>query len=1144
MSTAFFQSTQAAEPIDGWVANENVNVSFSNPVRSRRSPDATLDATIVNTSGEPLVGPIRLVVTVFTPDTLTLNGSDGILAGYKYFTLIPEGAELAVGASVTTSQMKVIGGGNTVFSINGGVYSEAIVQPNILSVDIVTPETLLTVGASPVQISGLINNANAQLTVNGVPVSHQNGQFTAAVELTEGFNTISARATTTDGQQITDSIAISLDLTPPYLTIESHKAEQVVYDDHITVTGLVNDIVRGTVENEQARIQVNGVNAEVSNRGYAAHNIPLTEGVNTLEITGVDNVGNQSSISQKVIYKVITGSKLNLVSGQDQSGEIGSILASNLTVQLVDANNIGIADETVVFRVTQGAGNVGAESSEPSRAIIVSTDADGKASTKFQLGFRSGIANHKVKAKVVGYENEVIFTASATSVTGDKISTNSGNNQRGIVGQPLPAPFIVAVSDSGANVVQGARVRFDIIAGEGLFQNEEASYETITDTDGRATAQLTLGTLTGIDAQRVEAILLDGPDGTELMAGFSATAFVAADPGNTSINGVVLNNQDEPIPGVTVRIENTDRTALTNNEGRFKIEQAPVGPVHIIVDGSTATLAGEYPALSYHLVTVAGVENPMSAPVYMVKLDTENGVYAGKEDVVLTLDNFPGFKLEIAKDSVTFPDGSREGTISVTSVNASKIPMAPPNGMQPQFIVTIQPVGATFSPAAKLTLPNVDGHLPGAQVEMYSFDHDLEEFVAIGLGSVSEDGSVVSSNPGVGVIKAGWHCGAQPGGSGTAHNCPECQKCEGSSCKNDPGQDSKEREKQTPEDCQTVLCKGSKADPNDIPVSKDVENDCRKPGCEGKSQKFDVPDDDDISEDDKKCSTCSGGEKIVDEAKNDPAAPFKCGDGTPTKECYTCKDGSCGNHCDASSEKTTKSIEVSGDHNLFAALHVIQAKVPYVKLDLKGSFSLSTEDGEKCCKDCSKGAEPKPYTKTQIKGAGSLDALFIVPGLGLIYELEPKNYGPLKLGGAVEFGPGAKGNLGISAAGETEKSECDTDNCSQLSLTVAGTAAIGVFFKVAGKVEYCNIFDYEDCDKLVVGEAEAASAFHFSANAVGKKFEGEGCTKADCYSYQYGKSEFKSEIQYKVEVAGIYKYQYQNDITVTLGEGGSGGDCG
>ena len=44
---------------------------------------------------------------------------------------------------------------------------------------------------------------------------------------------------------------------------------------------------------------------------------------------------------------------------------------------------------------------------------------------------------------------------------------------------------------------------------------------------------------------------------------------------------------------------------------------------------------------------------------------------------------------------------------------------------------------------------------------MYSFDHDLEEFVAIGLGTVSADGSVIESNPGVGVVKAGWHCGSQ-----------------------------------------------------------------------------------------------------------------------------------------------------------------------------------------------------------------------------------------------------------------------------------------------------------------------------------------------------------------------------------------------
>ncbi len=63
-------------------------------------------------------------------------------------------------------------------------------------------------------------------------------------------------------------------------------------------------------------------------------------------------------------------------------------------------------------------------------------------------------------------------------------------------------------------------------------------------------------------------------------------------------------------------------------------------------------------------------------------------------------------------------------------------------------------------------------------VEMYSFDHDLEEFVAIGLGTVAEDGSIIKTNSGIGVIKAGWHCGSQPAGQGCTHICKDnvCNK--------------------------------------------------------------------------------------------------------------------------------------------------------------------------------------------------------------------------------------------------------------------------------------------------------------------------------------------------------------------------------
>jgi hypothetical protein len=118
-------------------------------------------------------------------------------------------------------------------------------------------------------------------------------------------------------------------------------------------------------------------------------------------------------------------------------------------------------------------------------------------------------------------------------------------------------------------------------------------------------------------------------------------------------------------------------------------------------------------------------------------------------------------------------------------------------GQQPRFIVTIQPSGALFNPPAPITIPNVDGLAPRVVTEMYSFDHDIGSFVAIGTGTVSADGQVIASNAGVGVLKAGWHCGGNPGAIGTAADCPVCQWCQGpqgggapgGSCIANPNQD-------------------------------------------------------------------------------------------------------------------------------------------------------------------------------------------------------------------------------------------------------------------------------------------------------------------------------------------------------------------
>ena len=115
----------------------------------------------------------------------------------------------------------------------------------------------------------------------------------------------------------------------------------------------------------------------------------------------------------------------------------------------------------------------------------------------------------------------------------------------------------------------------------------------------------------------------------------------------------------------------------------------------------------------------------------------------------------------------------------MTVVHADKMPMAPGFGQQPRFIVTIQPPGVHFDPPAAISFPNVDGLGAGEVTELYSFDHDLGQFVAIGTASVIADGTVLSSDPGVGIIKGGWHCGGNPPPGGNASLLPALQVVSG-----------------------------------------------------------------------------------------------------------------------------------------------------------------------------------------------------------------------------------------------------------------------------------------------------------------------------------------------------------------------------
>src|SRR5262249_29900322 len=84
--------------------------------------------------------------------------------------------------------------------------------------------------------------------------------------------------------------------------------------------------------------------------------------------------------------------------------------------------------------------------------------------------------------------------------------------------------------------------------------------------------------------------------------------------------------------------------------------------------------------------------------------------------------------------------------------------------------------------------------------------------VSIGSGTVSEDGSVIASDPGVGVLKAGWHCGGDPNANGTVADCPTCKGCQGNVCVEDPAQRGNQCENNVCKECRGGAC-SNKTDP-------------------------------------------------------------------------------------------------------------------------------------------------------------------------------------------------------------------------------------------------------------------------------------------------------------------------------------------
>src|SRR5262249_10895147 len=155
---------------------------------------------------------------------------------------------------------------------------------------------------------------------------------------------------------------------------------------------------------------------------------------------------------------------------------------------------------------------------------------------------------------------------------------------------------------------------FTVKSGGGSFAGQQ-TFVTSSDDDGRVAATLTVGPDEGADNNVVEASFAGNAG---FPAAFTASGRTPGPASATRISGVVLDNSNNPIPGVTMRLfqitqgntgnipQQVADPVQTDAQGQFVMQPVPVGIFKLMADGGTAQRPGDWPTLEYDMITVAG----------------------------------------------------------------------------------------------------------------------------------------------------------------------------------------------------------------------------------------------------------------------------------------------------------------------------------------------------------------------------------------------------------------------------------------------------------------------------------------------------------------------------------------------------------
>jgi YD repeat-containing protein len=242
--------------------------------------------------------------------------------------------------------------------------------------------------------------------------------------------------------------------------------------------------------------------------------------------------------------------------------------------------------------------------------------------------------------------------------------------------------------------------------------------------------------------------------------------------GQTSLAGQVLDENGKPIAGVSIKLGGSTPTTLgtTDAAGNFLVNLSVAGPQVFLVDGSSAnTPTVSYASIPVTVTIQAGVTNTLGfIPHLHAQPVTQPLPMAPAVATPITFANLPDFQVTIpAGVQIIGWDGQPNTQIGVRAVPLDRLAVPPiPPGVETDTVYMFsfgKVGGGTPTQPIPVTFPNTIGASPGQQVELWFYNEAPDgsapnQWEMFGLGTVSNDGRLIVSNPGVGIPR--FCCGA------------------------------------------------------------------------------------------------------------------------------------------------------------------------------------------------------------------------------------------------------------------------------------------------------------------------------------------------------------------------------------------------